>query len=297
MCIVATERDVSVGTRVVRVRQAGDPQGAPVLYFHGTPGSRLDLSFGDEQATRQHIHLVSFDRPGYGGSTAAPFSLSSVARDTEAVADALDLDRFATLGQSGGGPFALAAAAVAGTRVIRVGVASGAGPFEEVPGAVDDLDENDRAALAHLPGDPEAAAAGFGGGFELLARLCRGADDQAVTAALESHLSPRDRVIMDDPVIGATFVASMREGLRAGVHGGAWDNVAWVGTWDIDLRKVQCPVFVWYGEEDLFAPPAHGEWLEQNLADAHLVRRAGEGHFGVVDHFSEILDTLSRPST
>jgi pimeloyl-ACP methyl ester carboxylesterase len=290
-----TESDVRLDIGVLRVRQAGDPQGYPVVYFHGTPGSRLDLSFGDDMAMDQHVRLVSFDRPGYGGSTPAPFSLSSLAHDTQVIADSAGLGGFATLGQSGGGPFALAAATVGGGRVTRVGVASGAGPFELVPGALDSLDEIDREARTHLPSDPERAARGFGAGFEKLEHLLRDGDDRAVTAAFESRMSQRDRTLMDDAVIGPSLIASMREGLRKGVQGGAWDNVAWVGAWDIDLGQVRCPVLLWYGEEDLFAPPAHGEWLKQNLENAHLVRRDSEGHFGLVDHLAEVLAALAEP--
>jgi pimeloyl-ACP methyl ester carboxylesterase len=118
----------------------------------GPPGSRLDLCFGEDIAAEHGVRLVSFDRPGYGGSTAAPFGLAAIGADAHAVADGLGVDRFATLGQSGGGPGALAAAAIPGSRVIRAGVASGAGPFRLVPGVPGDLDENDAAAVALLPG-------------------------------------------------------------------------------------------------------------------------------------------------
>jgi pimeloyl-ACP methyl ester carboxylesterase len=75
-----------------------------VIYFHGTPGSRLDLGFGEHMAGEQGVRLVTFDRPGYGRSTAAPFGLASIAADAHAVADGLGVARFATLGMSGGGP-------------------------------------------------------------------------------------------------------------------------------------------------------------------------------------------------
>lgn len=292
--MTATESDVRVDVRTLRVRQAGDPAGSPVVYFHGTPGSRLEPAFGDAVAAENHVRLVSFDRPGYGGSAPAPFSLASIAHDTHVVADSLGLDRFATLGQSGGGPFALAAATVGGGRVTRVGVASGAGPFELVPGALDGLDDIDRQAHAHLPGDRQKAAQGFGAGFEALAQMLGHGDDEAVFRLLEP-MSRRDQELMADPMIGAGMIASMREGLRHGVDGGAWDNVAWVGPWDIDLGLVRCPVLLWYGEEDLSAPLAHGEWLEQNLNEARLVRRKGEGHFGIVDHCAEVLSALTEP--
>jgi pimeloyl-ACP methyl ester carboxylesterase len=287
------ESDVRVGDRVLRVRDAGDSRGQPVLYFHGTPGSRLDLSFGDDVAAEEHVRLVSFDRPGYGRSTAAPFGLSAVARDAVEIAAALELGRFATLGLSGGGPFALATAASPGQQVTRVGVASGPGPFQQVPGAIEQLDDNDRQALTHLPQDLPAAAAAFGQGFEELAGLFRDGDDEAIAAYFEPMLSPRDKAIMDEESFRSSLNASAREGLRPGVMGGGWDNVAWVGEWDVDLGEVRCPALLWYGEEDRFAPLAHGQWLQAHLPDSQLIVRPAEGHFGLFDHLGEALRDLT----
>lgn len=101
------ETEIDRGGRVLRVRDTGDPGGAEVMYFHGTPSSRLDLCFGEQFAAECGVRLVSFDRPGYGGSTPAPFGLASIAADAHAVADELGIAGFATLGQSGGGPGAL----------------------------------------------------------------------------------------------------------------------------------------------------------------------------------------------
>ncbi len=175
------ETEIDRCGRVLRVRDAGDPGGAEVMYFHGTPSSRLDLCSGEQLAAECGVRLVSFDRPGCGGSTPAPFGLASIAADAHAIADELGIARFATLGQSGGGPGALAAAAVPGGRVSRVGIASGAGPFQRVPGALGELDDNDRAAVALLPGDPAGAAAAFAAGFEPLAELFRAADDAGIS--------------------------------------------------------------------------------------------------------------------
>jgi pimeloyl-ACP methyl ester carboxylesterase len=281
--------------RVVRVRDTGDPDGPAVMYFHGTPGSRLDISFGDQLAAGRGVRLVSFDRPGYGGSAPAPFGLASVAADAHAIADQLGIARFATLGLSGGGPGALAAASVGGGRVTRAGVASGAGPFQEVPGALEGLDSNDRDAVALLPGDPAGAAAAFAAGFEPLAELSRASGGAAVVSAFESALSQRDKELLADPRFAATFAGTMQEALRRGTSGGGWDNVSWVGTWDIDLSAIRCPVLLWYGRDDRMAPPEHGRWLAEHLPDAHLVLRDGEGHFGIYDHLGEMLDALTQP--
>jgi pimeloyl-ACP methyl ester carboxylesterase len=289
------EIDVARDERLLRVRDAGDPAGQPVVYFHGTPGSRLDMAFADEIAVEAGVRLISFDRPGYGRSTPARFGLVSVARDAEAVADELGVGRFATLGQSGGGPFSLAAAAVLGDRVRRAGVASGAGPFDRVPDALDALDENDSRALALLPDDVEGAARGFADGFEPLVASFREQEGTAIMVGFAPALSDRDREILQDTRLATAVGTSMKEALRQGPTGGGWDNVAWVGPWEIDPATITCPVHLWYGDEDRFCSPSHGVWLRDNVPHAELTLRTGEGHLGFIEHAREILDTLAQP--
>lgn len=289
------EVEVDRGGRVLRVRDAGDPGGAVVMYFHGTPSSRLDLCFGEELAAGRGIRLVSFDRAGFGGSTPAPFGLAAIAADAHAVADELGVARFATLGLSGGGPGALAAATVAGGRVIRVGIAAGSGPFQLVPGALNDLDDGERAALLLLPGDPVAAAAAFAAEYEPLAELSREPGSSAVVAAYDG-LPPRDRELLEDQRYAVWFADTVREGLRQGTSGAGWDLVSSMGEWDIDLGTVRCPVLLWYGSEDRSALP-HGVWLSQNLSRARLTVHDGEGHLGIYEHLGEMLGALTEPDS
>lgn len=289
------EVDHSFGDRTLRVRDAGDPQGKPIVYFHATPGSRLDMAFADDIAANAGVRLISFDRPGYGASTPYQFGLVSIARDAEAVADKLGLGRFATFGQSGGGPFSLAAAAVLGDRVSRAGVACGGGPFDLVPGALAALDDNDTHALALLPDDVPGAAHGFADGFEPLVATFRDATPLDVIAGFEPMLSTRDRELLQDHRLATAIGASMKEAMIQGATGGGWDNVAWVGPWEIDPTTIRCPVHLWYGDEDRFCSPAHGKWLRDNISDAHLVLRKGEGHLGFLEHSPEMFAALTQP--
>jgi pimeloyl-ACP methyl ester carboxylesterase len=88
----------------------------------------------------------------------------------------------------------------------------------------------------------------------------------------------------------------MKESLRQGSSGAGWDNVAWVGPWELDVRTIDRPVLLWYGEEDRLCPPAHGVWLRDNLPNAELVLRAGEGHLGFLEHTAEMLIALTASS-
>src|SRR5665647_2526660 len=144
--------------RPLSVWAGGDPDGVPVVYFHGTPSSRLQAASGHDAAVRQGVRLIAANRPGYGAAPDAPTTLMSVAKDTLALVDALELNRFAVLGVSGGGPYALACGALAPERVAAVGVAAGIGPWRLVdpPGT----NPEDRVALRLADtGDVEGALA------------------------------------------------------------------------------------------------------------------------------------------
>jgi pimeloyl-ACP methyl ester carboxylesterase len=287
--MAAVEVNVRAGERVVRVRDAGDSAGKPVVFFHGTPSSRLDLHLAERIAEQRGVRLVSFDRPGYGGSTPGPFSLTSVARDAEMVADALGLERFAVFGQSSGSRYALAAAAVLGERVTGVGVAAGS----LKPGPPDDMDDDDQAAYAMLADDPAGAARIMAAGFESLVELVHGdgGDDDLVVAFFEPNLPPADVELLQDPRTRAGAVANVRESLRQGAEGTGWDGVTYLSPWDFDLDDVSCPVFIWFGEQD--EPLADATWLSEHVSNPRVVIWPGEGHLAYKPHLLEILEALT----
>jgi pimeloyl-ACP methyl ester carboxylesterase len=287
------ERPVEVGGgRVLLVRQAGDPHGRPLVWFHGTPGSRMEPAFAADLCAELGIRVIGFDRPGYGGSPTTPFSLSSIAHDTAAVADTLGIETFATTGHSGGGPFSLACAALLGDRIIRAGSMSGAAPFQEVPELLDLLDANDTLALSKLP-DEDAAAAQFAVGFEPFRALAR-ASDEEILETYRAILSPHDGELLHQPSVGGAIVSVVRTALVLGTEGGGWDNVAWVGPWGFDLAAIACPVNLWYGGDDPLVPAMVGPWLEERIPGATLVLRHDDGHLGVMEHTREILETLAQ---
>jgi pimeloyl-ACP methyl ester carboxylesterase len=290
---MVSEYTVKLGDVTLGVRESGPPDGVPVLHFHGTPGSRLEMAWADEAVTRAGVHLVAFDRPGYGRSTQAPFSLSQVARLGIDLADHLGWRRFATLGWSGGGPFALATAAGAPDRVSAVGVISGAGPFQEMPGALEGLSGGDAEGAALSLSNRVAAAAAFASTFADLAAVC---DEAELEAVFRPALSERDQRVLARPPLTAALLLDIQEAFRQGSLGGGWDNVAWIGAWDFALDSVQCPVLLWYGDEDLMAPPSVGRWLADHLPNARLTMRRGYGHLAAFEHLPEMLNELARPS-
>jgi pimeloyl-ACP methyl ester carboxylesterase len=285
-----TDHDLQVGSGTVRWCEFGDPAGRAVLHHHGTPGSRLQLAWADDGLQNLGVRMVAFDRPGYGWSTQAPYSLTSGARIGVAVADAAGLERFAVTGWSGGGPFALATAAVAPERVTAVGVMSGAGPFQRIPGALEGLEGPDVEAVTYLPDEPEKAAALFASGFPGPEAF---PDGPSVATVFGDAMSPRDKQLLTNEQLADILAADLREGLRQGTGlGGGWDNVAWVGEWDFDLALVRCPTHLWYGDEDRMAGPVHGHYLDTHLSSATLTMRPGVGHLGPFEFLPQMLSEL-----
>src|SRR5579863_4019654 len=117
--------------RTMMFAEWGDPDGAPVFALHGTPGCRLNRHPNQELLRSTGARVITYDRPGYGGSDRlAGRRVTDCVADLLAVADALGLERFAVRGGSGGGPHALAVAALAPDRVTRALCSVGAAPYD-----------------------------------------------------------------------------------------------------------------------------------------------------------------------
>lgn len=255
----------------------GDPSGTAVVYFHGTPAGRLQAALGDGAARRRGVRLVAFSRPGYGGSSDAPTTLVSVARDTALVADRLGLERFACLGASGGGPFALAAAAVLPDRVTAVGVVAGIGPVLEI----------ERGMAGH-----PAIRAALAGDLDRAVLL----EDRALTTPALVHDEPDHRRHRLGTFVSPEILEPWAPGGRPGVpvyRGVSRDSLAFAVGWDVDLAAVRAPVWLWYGDRDRMVTLDHGRWLHEHLPTSRLVVREGVGHLGaLMPYWGEMLARL-----
>jgi pimeloyl-ACP methyl ester carboxylesterase len=252
--------------RTLAVAEWGDPGGLPLISHHGTPGSRIQYWKDPTIYARFGLRRITFDRPGYGESTRlAGRSIADVVPDVVAIADALGIDRFAVTGGSGGGPHALACAALLPERVTRCLATASPAPweaegFDHFEGMNAGNIEEFRAAMigeaAHRPiAEREAATA--------LERLRSGRADWLGDSY---EMSEADRTAM------ATNLAiardQMEHGLAHGVDGWVDDMLASVRPWGVDLGAIRCPVRIDYGRTDAFVPAANGDWLVANVPGA-----------------------------
>ena len=287
------EHRVDVGGRTLCVAEAGDPEGRMVFSLHGTPGARLFWHEVVEDAEQRKIRLVAYDRPGYGGSDAAPGrTVADAADDIAAIADALGAERYAVYGGSGGGPHALANA-VRPDRVVAVAALASVAPW-----GVEGLDWLDGMGQDNL--DEFGAALE---GEEALRRYLGeqrdailGAGPEEVAETLESLLCPPDRACLTGE-LAVYFHDQIGEALRDGVDGWTDDDLVFVKPWGFQLEDISVPVQVWHGAQDQFVPVAHGRWLAERIPgaedhiyaeDGHLtlqIARIGDVHAWLLRHF------------
>jgi pimeloyl-ACP methyl ester carboxylesterase len=275
---MAQARQLEVTTpdgRALAVTVAGDPVGRAVVAHHGTPGSSVLYRAETESAERLGLRLIAYDRPGYGASTAQPGrDVAGAAADVAAILDALGVDRFATYGTSGGGPHALACAALLSGRCAAAATIAGAGPAD-----APDLD--------FMAGMGEGNVAEFAAareGRDALAAFCRpeaeallALEPEGLAAALRPHLSDVDAGALTGEY-AAYLLAAMTRGLGAGVDGWVDDDLAFLAPWGFDVAAIAVPALVWQGGQDLMVPAGHGRWLREHVAGAEGAPLPGEGH-------------------
>jgi pimeloyl-ACP methyl ester carboxylesterase len=283
-----TEGDVTrPDGRTVRYATWGDPDGRPLLWIHGTPGSRLSRSPHEEDYVRAGAHVVTFDRAGYGHST--PWrdrTVLDIADDALALADELGWERFSVLGISGGGPHALALGVRAPQRIHRLGVAVGGTPADFVD--PDDLIEVNREGLRRVREEGRESLE------EFLAPIAEhlAADPMAAIEAAMADAPEPDRAWMARPEVRDVLAEGLGEGFAIGPDG--WFTDAWALStdWGFALADVAVPVHLWYGELDRNVPinAVRKMMAELDVASFELI--AGKGHFGWLEQEDQVLETL-----
>jgi pimeloyl-ACP methyl ester carboxylesterase len=277
-----------------RVLAADDhgPIDAPVVIaHHGTPSCRLDVPGAPGSPERIGVRVVTFDRPAYGRSPNLPGrQVSDAAANAAAIADALGIDRFATIGVSGGGPHALATAALLGERVTRVCVSVGLGPVE-----APDFD-----ASAGLPDETVAEIRAAQAGPDVLrAFIDRHSDPLTGLDVWLGQLPASDQEVLARPLVAARERAVAHEWQRSTQEGWVQDSLAlFVRPWGFQPSEVTQPLLLLYGDADVLVPIGHGHALLRLIPGSELWSVPGGGHW-LPDQETEALGWLtgeaSRP--
>jgi pimeloyl-ACP methyl ester carboxylesterase len=274
---------------------AGDGGDRPLVFHWGTPSAAVWFDPLAAAAAKVGLRLVTYSRPGYAGSTTRPGrSVADAADDVTAILDALGADTFVTMGWSGGGPHALACAALLPDRCVAATSLAGVAPYP-----ADGLDW-----LAGMSAENvEEFSAAFEGEriltpkLELMAgdlETVRGAD---LATALSGLVSDVDKAALTGD-FADTLAEAFRRSVSTGIAGWRDDDLAFARNWGFDLETIQRPVAVWQGGQDRMVPFAHGEWLAAHIPTARVHLYPDEGHLSLgVASLDRIVAELAKLST
>ncbi len=279
--------------RNLAVKVSGSPTGHPVFLMHGTPGSRIGPLPRSIVLHGLGVQLITFDRPGYGHSDRLESrQVVDVVPDVEAIADALEIDEFAVLGRSGGGPHALACAALLPTRVTRAGILVSLAPW-----AADGLDwfagmsDSNVEEYTNASTKPETLTA-------TLVRVAASIknDPASHVKKLGPELPDADRRLMADVCLRELLARNYAEALQSSADGWIDDSIAFCSPWGFDPADIKVPVLVWHGQDDVLSPVAHSRWLADRIPSASILVQPGAAHFAAIEVMPDVLAWLIRPT-
>jgi pimeloyl-ACP methyl ester carboxylesterase len=249
----------------------GDAEAPAVMYCHGFPTNLHEIRLLTPTLERfgVKVRLIVPNRPGYGASSPQPNrSILNWPKDVAETADALGLDRFAVLGVSGGGPYALACGSALGERVTRIGIAVGVGPVEAT-------------------GMETAQAITGPSRFGIMRKIQfgmvaygfkKGQEDRFFEQTL-STMGEADREALADPTARAWFLEMTRESLRQGGGPSAYEAGLYRKAWGFEPAEISTETLLYYGGKDTTVPASVGHWLAERLPNAELQLMPEQGHF------------------
>jgi pimeloyl-ACP methyl ester carboxylesterase len=280
---------LEVGGRRIEVEQSGPDGGDSVVFFHtGTPSAGIMFEPMVAAGAARGVRHIAYSRPGYARSDRRPGrTVADCAADVAAIADQLGIGRFYTVGWSGGGPHALACAALLSDRVIAAATLASVAP-------------RDAEGLDWLAGMGEENLQEFGAAEsgQLISFLDHAAADFRHATPEQIHQAFGDLVSpVDVASMTGEFAQYLSDAVKLAVSRGIWgwldDDLAIIHDWGFSLDAIERPVTIWQGGQDRMVPFDHGRWLAAHVSGAKAELLPDEGHLSLtVGSYDRVLDGL-----
>ena len=266
--------------RTIGLAEYGAIHGKPVFYFHGFPGSRIEIAHYDEAAKFMGLRIISLDRPGMGlSSFDTQRTILSWVDDVVTVADKLNINKFSVLGHSGGAPFVVACAYKIPDRINSAVIVSGMAPLEELTtkkGST--VSQNLVANLIKF----------FPSITNLMMHMTKKmiANPEKLNKQLVKQLPDVDKVILQDNKIQKEIINSLQESFKNGTSGPAQEMRLLFNAWGFNLRKVETPLVIWHGNKDKQAPICHAMAYKELVQNSTLHILENQGHHSLIRNYS-----------
>lgn len=239
----------------------GDPNGVPIFYFHGTPGSRLEAGRFHEMAVYSQCRLIGIDRPGMGlSSIDKKRNILSWPTDVVNFADCLKIEKFSVVGHSGGAPFVAACAYAIPDRLNGAAIISGMAPLDNLESQIG-MARGQRIANKLIKTMPWLTKVMM----KLTLMMLK---NPKMMNKMIQQLPEVDQALFCDPEIRKDLINSTIEGFRSGVVGPAYEMKLLANPWGFDLKNIKYPITIWQGTLDMQAPMSHAKLYANLMAGA-----------------------------
>ena len=267
----------------------GAPEGRPIFYFHGFPGSRISWAAfdPDDAAAKLNVRIIAMDRPGYGLSDAKRGrTFLDWPDDVVELADVLALDRFAVCGVSGGGPYASTCAFKIPKRLTATAIVCGMGPID-APGCTE-------GASWIFPGKPALLRRPI---LLMMAMAVRKRPDNFVAQMKDSVSGPDQALLQAHPELATMIAEDWREAFRLGIGGTNQESALYTRPWGFQLQDIDTPVYLWHGGNDNNVSVSVGQYVADAIPNCQATFHETEGHFSIIyNRIDEIIEALIASS-
>jgi pimeloyl-ACP methyl ester carboxylesterase len=270
-----------VDGRQLGFSEYGDPNGLPVFYFHGFPGSRLEAGRFHEIAVANRYRLIGIDRPGMGLSTIdEQRTILSWPTDIESFANLIGIEKFSIVGHSGGGPFVAACAYAIPQRLNGAAIVSGMAPLTK-PESLVGMTHGQRVVTRLIKTIPWLANVMMKLTFTMLN------NPNKMMKQMIKQLPEIDQAIFLDPEIAKVIFDNTIEAFRNGISGPAYEMKLLFKPWGFDLENIKFPITIWQGTLDTQAPLSHAKIYANSIPGSQLKIVENEGHHSLMRKYVE----------
>lgn len=290
-----SEIKLSSGRRL-GYREYGSPTGEAILFFHGFPGSSIQGKMFEQSRFVNKYRLIALDRPGFGKSDHCnDRQLIDFVKDVREFTKEFKLGQFHVIGVSGGGPYAMATAALYPESVRSLNLFCPLGPIYQIP-VLMKLPRKAQMLLMAAKCLPKITQKVF---EKTLADMGSGkasSDKSSIMEKFAAQLPQSDITIMSDPGVQEILTISLQEAFAQGAQGPLHELKLFTTPWNFKLEHIKAPTFILHGADDSIVPCSIGKVISERIKGSQIEIVPNEGHYSLpIKHIDMVLSRITNP--